>query len=217
MNDNELVKQGELLVVLATRHYQDKVALAQAAIDVALEQAQTAQNSIRFTARGAAAQRSEARGTIGESIAGVASAKASLVSAQAGVPKAQAELQKAQATQHREELDCERYKDLLAKGQARQKFEHVQQSYQVAVADCAAQQQAVSQAQAQAVSAEQSIVSAQATLQHLAALALPLPAPSGSCIVLPRPHESLSTSVVLGWADVLAARELCAFRVSGCP
>ena len=167
VDDNQLVKAGQTLVVLDPRDYQVRVDQAQAALDVALRQAQTAQESIQATAENAAAQRTEANGTVGESVAGIAAAKAGLVAAQAGIPKAQAELARAQATQHREDLDLHRYEDLLSKGQvSRQTVEHAREAFQVAVADSAAQQQAVNQAQAQAASAEQSIASAHAVLQH---------------------------------------------------
>ena len=167
VDDNQLVKAGQILVVLDARDYQVRVDQAQAALDVTLRQAQTAQESIQATAENANAQKTEANGTIGESTAGISTARAGLVVAQAGIPRAQADLAKAQATQHRQELDLRRYEDLLAKGQvSRQTVEHAQEAFQVAAADSAAQQQAVNQAQAQVVSASQAIASAQAALQH---------------------------------------------------
>ena len=167
VDDNQFVKAGQPLVALDPRDDQVKVDEAQAALDVALRQAQTAQESIHATTENAAAQRTEANGTIGESIAGIAAAKAGLVAAQAGVPKARAELARAQATQQREDLDLRRYEDLLAKGQvSRQTVEHAREASQVAAAETAAQGQTVSQAEAQAAAAEQAIASAQAALQH---------------------------------------------------
>ena len=167
VNDNQLVKERQILVVLDPRDYQVKVDQAQAALDVALKEAQTAQQSIQSTAKTASAQRTEAGGAIGESVASISAAKAGLLAAKAGVPKAEAELASAQATEKREELDLHRYEDLLTKGQvSRQTVDHAREAYQVAVAGTAARQQAVSQAQAQAISAEQAIASAQAALER---------------------------------------------------
>jgi membrane fusion protein, multidrug efflux system len=167
VDDNQLVKEGQTLVLLDPRDYQVKVDQAQAALDVALKEAQTAQQSIQSTAKTASAQRTEANGTIRESIANISAAKAGLLAAKAGVAKAEAELASAQATEHREELDLHRYEDLITKGQvSKQTVEHAREAYQVAVAGTAARQQAVSQSQAQAISAEQAIASAQAALER---------------------------------------------------
>ncbi len=167
VDDNQLVKEGQTLVVLDPRDYQVKVDQAQAALDVALKEAETAQQSIQSTAKTASAQRTEANGTIGESIASISAAKAGLLAAKAGVARAEAEHASAQATEHREELDLQRYEDLLTKGQvSKQTVEHAREAYQVAVAGTAARQQAVSQAQAQTVTAEQAIASAQAALER---------------------------------------------------
>ena len=167
VDDNQLMKEGQTLVVLDPRDYQVKVDQAQAALDVVLKEAETAQKSIQSTAKTASAQRTEANGTIGESIASISAAKAGLLAAKAGVARAEAELASAQATEHREELDLQRYEDLLTKGQvSKQTVEHAREAYQVAVAGTAARQQAVSQAQAQTVTAEQAIASAQAALER---------------------------------------------------
>ncbi len=167
VDDNQLVTEGQTLVVLDPRDYQVKVDQSQAALDVALKEAETAQQSIQSTAKTASAQRIEANGTIGESIAGISAAKAGLLAAKAGVARAEAELASAQATEHREELDLHRYEDLLTKGQvSKQTVEHAREAYQVAVAGTSARQQAVSQAQAQTVTAEQAIASAQAALER---------------------------------------------------
>jgi membrane fusion protein (multidrug efflux system) len=167
VDDNQLVKEGQVLLLLDPRDYQVKVDQAQAALNVALKEAQTARESIQSTAKTASAQRTEANGTIGESIASITGTKAIFLAARAGIAKAEAELSSAQATEQREELDLHRYEDLLTKGQvSKQTVEHAREAYQVAVAGTAARQQAVSQAQAQAVSSEQAIASAQAQLER---------------------------------------------------
>jgi membrane fusion protein (multidrug efflux system) len=167
IDDNQHVVQGQTLATLDPRDYQVRVDQAQAALDVALRQAQTAQASIRTTSQTATAQTIEARGAIGEATAGISAAKADVTVAQAGVPRAEAELAKADATEHRAELDLHRYEDLLSKGQvSRQTTDHARESYQVSVAAREVAQQEVNQAQAQLSKAGQGVISAQSMLEH---------------------------------------------------
>jgi membrane fusion protein (multidrug efflux system) len=167
IDDNQHVVQGQTLATLDPRDYQVRVDQAQAALDVALRQAQTAQASIGTTSQTAMAQTTEARGAIGEATAGISAAKADVTVAQAGVPRAEAELAKADATEHRAELDLHRYEDLLSKGQvSRQTTDHARESYQVSVAAREAAQQEVNQAQAQLPKARQGVISAQSMLEH---------------------------------------------------
>ena len=167
VDDNQHVIQGETLATLDPRDYQVRVDQAQAALDTALRQAQTAQASIRTTSQTATAQTTEARGAIGEATAGISAAKADVAVAQAGVPRAEAELVKAEATEHRAELDLHRYEDLLSKGQvSRQTTDHARETYQVALAAREAAQQEVTQAQAQLSKAQQGVISAQSLLEH---------------------------------------------------
>ena len=167
VDDNQHVMQGQTLATLDPRDYRVRVDQAQAALDAALRQAQTAQASIRTTTQTATAQGTEARGAIGEATAGISAAKADVAVAQAGVPRAGAELTKADATAHRAELDLHRYEDLLSKGQVSlQTTDHARETYQVAVAAREAAQQEVTQAQAQLSKARQGVISAQSLLEH---------------------------------------------------
>ena len=167
IDDNQHVDQGQTLATLDPRDYQVRVDQAQAALDVALRQAQTAQASIKTTSETATAQTTEAHGAIGEATAGISAAKADVTVAEAGVPRAEADLAKADATEQRAELDLHRYEDLLSKGQvSRQTTDHARESYQVAVAAREAAQQGVNQAQAQLSKARQGVISAQSLLQH---------------------------------------------------
>jgi membrane fusion protein (multidrug efflux system) len=167
VDDNQHVIQGQTLATLDPRDYQVRVDQAQAALDVALRQTQTAQASIRTTSETATAQSTEASGAIGEATAGISAAKADVTVAQAGVPRAEAGLAKADATEHRAELDLHRFEDLLSKGQvSRQTADHARETYQVAVAAHEVAQQEVTQAQAQLSKARQGVISAQSILEH---------------------------------------------------
>ena len=167
VDDNQHVNAGQTLALLDPNDYQVRVDQAQANLDVALRQAETAQASVKMTSESALAQSTEANGSISEANSGIASAQADLAVTQAGVPRAQAELAKTEATEHRAELDQQRYDDLLAKGQvSRQTADHAREAYQVAVAARVAAQQAVSQAEAEVVKAQQAISTAHAQLEH---------------------------------------------------
>ena len=167
VDDNQIVQAGQLLIQLDPHDYKARFDQAQASLDVAVRQTDSAHASVRETATNAAAQKTEANGEIDASVAGIAAAKAQLSAAQAGIPRAEADLARAQATQNREDLDLKRYQDLLAKGQvSKQTVEHAQEAYSVAVAASAAQQQAVTQARAQAANAEQGVATAQAALHR---------------------------------------------------
>lgn len=167
IDDNQHVVQGQIIATLDPRDYQVRVDQAQAALDVALRQAQTAQASIRTTSQTATAQTTEARGAIGEATAGISAAQADVTVAQAGVPRAEAGLAKADATEHLAELELHRYEDLLSKGQvSRQTADHARETYQVAVAAREAAQQEVNQAQAQLSKVRQGVISAQSLLEH---------------------------------------------------
>jgi membrane fusion protein (multidrug efflux system) len=167
VDDNQHVNAGQTLALLDANDYQVRVDQAQANLDVALRQAQTAQASVKMTSESALAQSTEANGSISEATSGIASAQAELAVTQAGVPRAQAELAKTEATEHRAELDQQRYDDLLAKGQvSRQTADHAHEAYQVAVAARVAAQQAVTQAEAEVLKAQQAIATAHAQLEH---------------------------------------------------
>jgi membrane fusion protein (multidrug efflux system) len=167
IDDNQHVAEGQTLVILDPNDYKVKLDQAQAALDAARHQADTAEAAIRSTSQSATAQTTQALGTIGEAKASIQASKAAVTAAEAGVPRAQAQLQEANATLVREEADLRRYEDLFVKEQiSKQTVDHQRASYQVAVAGQAAAQEQVRQAQAQLDAAQQGVVRTEALLTN---------------------------------------------------
>ena len=167
IDDNQHVVEGQTLVILDPNDYKVRLDQAKASLDAAARQADTAEAAIRSTSQFAAAQTTQAEGTIGEARASIQASKAAVTAAEAGVPRAEAQLQEANATLQREDTDLHRYEDLYAKEQvSKQTLDHQRASYQVAVAAQAAAQEQVRQAQAQLVAAQQGVARTEALLTN---------------------------------------------------
>ena len=167
IDDNQHVVEGQTLVILDPNDYKVRLDQAKASLDAAARQADTAEAAIRSTSQFAAAQTTQAEGTIGEARASIQASKAAVTAAEAGVPRAEAQLQEANATLQREDTDLHRYEDLYAKEQvSKQTLDHQRASYEVAVAAQAAAQEQVRQAQAQLVAAQQGVARTEALLTN---------------------------------------------------
>jgi membrane fusion protein (multidrug efflux system) len=167
VDDNQHVVEGQTLIILDPNDYRVRLAQAQAALEVASRQADTADAAIRSTSQSATAQTTQAQGSIGEAKASIQAAKAAVTAAEAGVPRADAQREEAKANLQREEADLQRYKDLYAKQQvSKQTLDHERASYQVAVAAQAATQEQVRQAEAQVIAAQQGVIRTEAQLTN---------------------------------------------------
>jgi membrane fusion protein (multidrug efflux system) len=165
IDDNQHVVKGQALVILDPNDYQVKLDHAEAGLDAASRQADTAQAAIRSTSQSATAQTTQAQGSIGDAKASIQASKAAIIAAEAGVPRAEAQLNEANAKLQREETDLQRYQDLYRKEQvSKQTLDHQRASYQVAVAARAAAQEQVNQARARLIAAQQDAVRAEAQL-----------------------------------------------------
>jgi membrane fusion protein (multidrug efflux system) len=167
IDDNQHVIQGQTLVILDPNDYRMRLTQAQAALEVASRQADTADAAIRSTSQSATAQTTQAQGSIGEAKASIQAAMAAVTAAQAGVPRADAQREEANANLQREETDLHRYQDLYAKQQvSKQTLDHERASYQVAVAAQAATQEQVRQAEAQVIAAQEGVTRTEAQLTN---------------------------------------------------
>ena len=167
IDDNQHVVEGQALVILDPNDYQVRLDRAEAALDAAGRQADTAQAAIQSTSQSATAQTTQAQGSIGDAKASIQASKAAVTAAEAGVPRAEAQLNEANATLQREETDLHRYEDLYAKQQvSRQTLDHQKASYQVAAAARAAVQEQVHQAQAELIAAQQGVARAESQLTN---------------------------------------------------
>lgn len=90
VKDNEVVKKGELLAVLDDRPFVASVQQAQANVDAAVAQAQSAGVSVQLISQTGAAQVQQAQGVVGQAVGGISSAQAVVAQAQAGISTAEA-------------------------------------------------------------------------------------------------------------------------------
>lgn len=165
VDDNQLVKKGQLLVKLDARDYQTKQLQAQAAIETARRQADTAQVNIGLASQNAQAQVASAQGNVNSAIASISSAQAAVKEATAGIPAAQAQVAQAQANLQRAQVDYNRYQALFKQGAiARQQLDTAKATYEVARAQLTSAKQGVAQAQAKLAQAQEGVTRAQAQL-----------------------------------------------------
>lgn len=179
VNDNQQVKQGQLLVKLDPSDLQVKALQAQAALDAAKRQANAAQSNISLASEttqakttqaqgdisGAVASISTAQAAVTEAQAGIPAAQAAVAEAQAGIPAAQAQVAQAEATLQRTQTDYNRYTTLFQQGAVpRQQLDSAKAAYDVALAQKNVALQGVQQAQARVAQAKEGVAKAQARL-----------------------------------------------------
>lgn len=179
VNDNQQVKQGQLLVKLDPQDYENKVRQAQAALQSAQGQAQAAQANINLASQTTTAKTTTAQGDVNAAVAGIstaqaavqeakagiAAAEAEVKQAEAGVPVAQAQVAQADANLQRALADYNRYKTLFQQGAiARQQLDNAKAALQVQIAQKNAAQQGVQQAQAKLAAARVGVARTQSLL-----------------------------------------------------
>lgn len=165
VDDNQEVKAGQLLAQIDPRDYQVKVQQAQAALTVAQRQAATAQAGISLSGQTTQGKTNEAQGNVNRAVAAISTARAAVNEAQAGIPVAQAQLSEAEANLAKVQADYNRYQQLYSSGAvSQQQLDAARAAYQTAVAQRAAAQQGVSQAQSKLAQAQQGVSQAQADL-----------------------------------------------------
>ncbi|MFB8787754.1 MAG: HlyD family secretion protein [Potamolinea sp.] len=179
INDNQLVKKGELLVKLDPSEYQVKILQAQASLEAAKRQANAAQSNISLAAETTQGKTTQAQGDISGAVAAISTAQAAVSEAQAGIPTAQAQVAEAQAgitaaeaqvaqadaTLQKTQTDYNRYTSLFEQGAVnRQLLDTAKAAYEVALAQKSAAQQQVQQAQARLAQAKEGVSKAQARL-----------------------------------------------------
>ena len=165
VNDNQQVKQGELLVKLDPRDYDVALQQSKASLAVSQQQAQVAQANIGVTATNAQGLTTQAQGNIDAAAASVSTAQASLAEAQAGVPAAQAQLAQVKANLVKADLDYKRYTTLFNEGAvAQQQLDAARATDESTRAQYNAIGEQIKQAQARVVQAQTNLNNAQAKL-----------------------------------------------------
>jgi len=165
INDNQQVKQGQLLVTLDPRDYQVQVQQVRAALEAAQRQANAALSNVNLASGNALGSTQQAQGNVASAKAAINTAIAAVKAAQTGVPTAQAQVAEANANLQRAQADYNRYLDLYRSGAvARQQLDTARATYLVDVAQRSSAIQGVAQSQANLAQAQENVVKAKAEL-----------------------------------------------------
>ncbi len=167
VQDNQVVKAGDLLVKLDDQDYQIKLQSAQSALQLAQRQANTASSNIALAKGRAGAQTIQAKGGVAGATAAISAAQSAVAEARTGIPVAKAQLAQAQANFRKAELDYKRYQTLVEDGAvARQQLDSSEAAYEVARSSRDAAQLGVRQAEARLAQAQDKVITAQAQLSQ---------------------------------------------------
>ncbi len=136
IDDNQLVKKGELLATLDPTDYQIKADQAKAAVDLAQKQLLQSHASVQQYSTTAAAQSTSAQGDIASSAAAINMAKSAVVQAQASADQQAQTIQSLKAKLWQAQIDFKRYTDLFSKGAVSQEeLDQAKTTFTVAQAD----------------------------------------------------------------------------------
>ncbi len=155
LEENTLVKAGQVLVKLDPRDYEIALQHAEADLAVARAAQRAAQTGVPITTTNTQGQLETARAAENEALAGVDVASRDVDNARAALRQAQAGLLEARATYERTSRDLERYTALVAKD------EIPRQQYDAAVAENAAARAAVQNGEAGVQRAQEGVRAAE--------------------------------------------------------
>ena len=167
VDDNQLVRQGQLLVKLDPSDYQVQVMQAQANLEGARRQAKAASANIDLAAQNSQGQTTSAQGNIDAAVASVATAQAAVAKDQANISADRARLVKAEASLQKALSDYNRYSFLYQAGAVGAiQRDSYRATYQEAVADRNSAAQQVQADQAQLVADQKNVINTQGKLAN---------------------------------------------------
>jgi membrane fusion protein (multidrug efflux system) len=165
VDDNEHVKEGQVLVLLDPGDYQVRVQSALAALKVAQHQAEAAQSSIKLSSTNATGKTTEATGNVSNAISMISKSQAAVLEAKSAIPQTQAVLAEKRADQERAEKDYTRFQKLAEQGAVSwQQRDQALRDFDVAKNATVAAQEDVKQAAAKLEQADQAVIAARAQL-----------------------------------------------------
>jgi membrane fusion protein (multidrug efflux system) len=161
VDDNQLVKAGDVLVELDPSVLKTQVAAAEGDLAAALAKAKEAKTNVDLIAKTAAASKEQ-----GE--AGVVVAKAAIETANAAIAQAEAQVTADEATAHKADLDLTRYQNLLKTGDVTaQQVDAAVADADTAKARLEASRKGVTAAQAQLQEAKARVTAAEGQLAEV--------------------------------------------------
>ncbi len=165
VNDNQHVKQGDILLRIDPKDLEISLATAKAAASQAQLKTFEVQSNIVVNQRQAEARQFEALSAVASASAGVDKAKALLSETKLGVALAATEIKQRQAELTRCIADFERYKSLVEERAATtQSFERAKQDKDVAEANLQAAHEAYKQSKMRVQQATQAVADAQSNV-----------------------------------------------------
>jgi len=136
IDDNQMVKKGELLAILDPADYQIKVDQAKAAVDLAQRQVDQSHASVKQFSTTASAQSTSAQGDVAAATAMINMAKSAVSQSHAAVSQQEQTIQSLKAKLWQAQIDYKRYSDLFAKGAVSQEeLDQSRTNFNVAQAD----------------------------------------------------------------------------------
>jgi membrane fusion protein (multidrug efflux system) len=184
VNDNQLVKAGQVLVRIDPRDYQARVDQAKAALAYAESQARGASAGVPLTTQTTASGTSEALAQLSaaqaevvraqvehqrSSTADIAAAQANVASAQAQAERAQADLNRMKPLAEKEEISKQQYDAYVASARvASSQLNAVQQQFEAARQNAETKKAAVAAAQAKVAQASAGVQTSRANQGQVA-------------------------------------------------
>jgi membrane fusion protein, multidrug efflux system len=166
VDDNQVVKEGDLLARLDPSDYQVKADQSQAQVELAQHQVEQLQASVKQTSTSAQAQEVTANGEIGSSKAHLDAAEASISQSRASMEQAKMQVASMQARQYQASLDWERYKKLDKNGAvSHRELEQAKTTYDDADAQLEGAKDALKCAQLKVVQSKAEVAQALAGLK----------------------------------------------------
>lgn len=165
VDDNEHVKQGQVIVLLDPRDYKVKVDQALAALLQAQRHAKTAQSSVSFQDTTARGKDENARGSIDNAIAAISRSEAQVGEAKAGIEAAKSDLAAKEAELERAETDYHRFDALESEGAiSTSQRDATKRDYLVAMQNRNSARTAITEAMERLAQAQQTVSTSKADL-----------------------------------------------------
>ena len=165
VEDEQVVKKGDVLVKLDPKDYEVAVAKAQADLEDAVASLESSRTDVPLTSMTTSSTLTGAKSGRQDAAAAVNFALRNLAVAQARITTAQANVKVAEANALRTEQDVNRYKTLVAKDEiSRQQYDQAASTLAAAEATIEAQKAAVVEAQQSVTAAEVAVEQAKAKL-----------------------------------------------------
>ncbi|MBX9688696.1 MAG: HlyD family secretion protein, partial [Candidatus Obscuribacterales bacterium] len=172
VDDNQHVKEGQLLLEIDPKDFQLSVDAARASEAEAVFKTQEIESNIVANERQAEAREFEAQSAVASAKAGVDKARSVLSETRLGVSLARTEIRQRQAELTRAVADFERYKSLVEdRATTMQSYDKAKQDKDVAEANLQAAQEAYKQSQMRVQQAQQAVADAESEVTRAKAAA----------------------------------------------